>query len=199
MSFMSSTSLWSYDESMSYYQNKMSTFYKQSKTYILSWIDAFCLRFNGVYQWVVCFPSAGDSWCPNFELSLPPPHVSFTVNKHCLWHKLLIASHIATAAKLSSSLQALSLIYSDWRSVCLTSLSSGVYTNSFWMIVEHQHASGFMGSWLWMNLWSMIQTWWPSIFKSSGCSFKLNVIEDNWMKLLIELVGKLVGIDVCKI
>lgn len=88
--------------------------------------------------------------------SLPPQHVSFTVNKHRLWHKLLIASQIATAANLSFSSWALSLIYSDWRYVCLTSLSSGVYTNSFKMKGEHQRASGSFGSWLGMNVWSII-------------------------------------------
>lgn len=126
----------------------MSTFDKQSKTYVLFCINAFYLHLNGntgVYEWVVCFPSAGDSWCPNFELSLPPQHVSFTVNKHRLWHKLLIASPIATATKLCSSLQALSLIYSDWRSVCLTSLSSAVYTNSSWMIGRTSACQWFHG------------------------------------------------------
>ena len=66
-----------------------------------------------VCEWVVCFPSSGDTWCANFKLSLPPQLVSFTDNKHYLWRKLHIVSQFTADAKLSSSLQTLRLIYSD--------------------------------------------------------------------------------------
>lgn len=41
----------------------------------------------------MCFLSTGDSWCANFELSLPPQHVIFTDNR------FLIASQVCVVAK----------------------------------------------------------------------------------------------------
>lgn len=94
-------------------------FKKQSKTWITSCLYSSCLCLNrntGVCEWVSCFPSTGDSWCANFELSLPPQHVSFTHNKHRLWQKLLTASQIA--AKLRPPL-ASPEAHSFWLGVCV--------------------------------------------------------------------------------